>query len=200
MAQSGALFADQCRLSAFQRLSWEPESVPVPLLVAVVPALPRDAAVEFHVTAVQDGSSQAASGPVTTEVPCGSIDWHVVTSADACSASLSLSLTRPVGSLEPATAAMSEVAEAIGSTLKEAMKKTNGELVPLCARVFYKCTHAMARLIVEGTTPGTCKMSLNYTVKSLYWFIFPAIKGDIFPKLQARSQVKLFIAAIMETQ
>lgn len=156
VAQSGALFADQCRLSAFQGSSWEPDSESVPLLVAVVPALPRDAAVEFHVTAVQDGSSQAASGHVTTEVPCGSIDWRVVTSADACSASLSLSLTRPVGSLEPA-AAMSEVTEAIGSTLKEAMKKTNGELVPLCARVFYKCTHAMARLIVEGTTPGTCK-------------------------------------------
>lgn len=169
MAQSGALFADQCRLSAFQGSSWEPESEPVPLLVAVVPVLPRDAAVEFHITAVQDGSSQAASGHVTTEVPCGSIDWRVVASADVCSASLSLSLTRPVSSLKPVTAAaMSEVTEAIGSTLKEAMKKTNSELVPLCARVFYKCTHAVARLIVEGTTPGTCKMSLNYTDTSLY--------------------------------
>lgn len=157
--QNGALFADQCHLSAFQGHSWEPQSKPAPLLVVVVPALPKDAAVEFHVTAVQGDSSQSTSCHVTTEVPCGSIDWRIVTSADACSASLSLSLDRPVDSLE--LTAVSEVTEAIGATFKKAMKKMNGELVPLCARVFYKCTHAVAQLIVEGMSPGTCKMSLH---------------------------------------
>lgn len=159
VVQNGASFADQCHLSAFQGLSWEPQSKSAPLLVVVVPALPKDAAVEFHVTAVQDDCSQSTSCHVTTEVPCGSIDWHILTSADACSASLSLSLDWPVDSLE--LTAMSEVTEAIGATFKKAMKKMNGELVPLCARVFYKCTHAVAQLIVEGMSPGTCKMSFN---------------------------------------
>lgn len=142
-----------------QGLSWEPQSKPAPLLVVMVPALPKYAAVEFHVIAVQDDSRQGASCHVSTKVPCGSIDWHIVTSADACSASLSLSVDRLGDSLE--LAAVSEVTEAIGHTFQKAMKKTNGELVPLCARVFYKCTHAVAQLIVAGMSPGTCKMPLN---------------------------------------
>lgn len=156
--QNGALFADQCHLSLFQGLSWEPQSEPAPLLVVVVPALPKDAAVEFHVTAVPV-DNQSTSWHMTTEVPCGSIDWHMVASADACSTSISLSLDRPVDSLELST--VSVVTEAIGTTFKKAMKKMNGELVPLCARVFYKCTHAVAQLIVEGMSSGTCKMALD---------------------------------------
>lgn len=158
-AQNGALIADQRHLSAFQGLSCEPQSKPAPLLVVVVPALPKDAAVEFHVTAVQDDSSQSTSCHVTMEVPCGSLDWQIVRRADACSASLSLSLDRPVDSLELAT--VCEVKDAIGATFKKAMKKMIGELVPLCARVFYKHTHAVAQLIVEGMSPGPCKMSHN---------------------------------------
>lgn len=145
--------------------------------MVVVPALPKDAAVEFHVTAVQDDSSQSTSCHMTTEVSRGSIDWHIVASADACSASLSLSLDQAVDSLELSIA--SEVMEAIGATLKKAMKKMNGELVPLCARVFYKCTHAVAQLIVEGMSSGTCKMSLNQAVMSHFGFIFPVIEGDL---------------------
>lgn len=150
--QNSALFADQRHLSVFQGLSCEPQSKPAALLVVVVPALPKDAAVEFHVTAVQEDSSQGTSCHMTTEVPCGSLDWHMVTCAGACSASLSLSLDRPVASLELAAAC--EVKEAIGATFKKAMKKMNGELVPLCARVFYKRTHAVAQLIVEGMSPA----------------------------------------------
>lgn len=148
--------------------------------MAVVPALPRGAAVEFHLTTVQDDSSQSTSCHVTTEVACGSIDWHVVTSADARSVSLSLSLNQPVDSLDPPTAA--EVMDAIGNTLKKAMKKRNDELVPLCARVFYKCTHAVARLMVEGTTLGTCKMSPNSADMSLYWFVFVQSLKGFYPK------------------
>lgn len=157
--QNGALFADKCHLSALQGLSREPQSKPAPLLVVVVPALPKDAAVEFHLTAVQDDSRQTTTSHMTTKVPCGSIDWHIATSADACSASLWLSLDRPVDSLEPG--AVSELTEAIGATFKKAMKKMSGELVPLCARVFYKCTHPVAQLIVEGMSLGTCKMSIK---------------------------------------
>ncbi|XP_029683518.1 diphthine--ammonia ligase isoform X2 [Takifugu rubripes] len=127
--------------------SWEPRSGPAPLLVVVVPALPKGAAVEFHVTAVQD-DSRSTSCHLTTEVPCGSIDWHSVTSAGACGASLSLSLARPVDGLE--LAAARDATEAIGATFKKATGTMKGALVPLCARAFYKCTHAAARLVVAG--------------------------------------------------
>ncbi|XP_076604027.1 diphthine--ammonia ligase [Chaetodon auriga] len=129
-------------------LSWEPESKPAPLLVAVVPALPKAAAVELHVTAVQDDPTERASCHVTTKVACGSIECHTVMSADKCSASLSLSLTVPGGNLE--VTGVTDVTEAVGAAFKEAVKKMDAELVPLCARVFYKCTHLVARRIVEG--------------------------------------------------
>uniref|UniRef100_H2UH67 Diphthine--ammonia ligase n=1 Tax=Takifugu rubripes TaxID=31033 RepID=H2UH67_TAKRU len=128
------------------REAWE-SAGPAPLLVVVVPALPKGAAVEFHVTAVQD-DSRSTSCHLTTEVPCGSIDWHSVTSAGACGASLSLSLARPVDGLE--LAAARDATEAIGATFKKATGTMKGALVPLCARAFYKCTHAAARLVVAG--------------------------------------------------
>lgn len=120
---------------------------------------------EFHVTAVQDDST---SCHLTTEVPCGSIDWHSVTSAGSCSASLSLSLSldRPVDGLE--LAAARDAAEAIGATFKKATGMMNAALVPLCARAFYKCTHAAARLVVEGTSGYMCRMPLNTADMGLY--------------------------------
>lgn len=114
---------------------------------------------EFHVTAVQDDSGQSTSCHLTTEVPCGSIDWHSVTSAGTCCASLSLSLARPVDGLE--LAAARDATEAIGATFKKATGMMNGALVPLCARAFYKCTHAAARLVVEGTSEDMCRIPLN---------------------------------------
>ncbi|XP_041809730.1 diphthine--ammonia ligase isoform X4 [Chelmon rostratus] len=129
-------------------LSWEPESKPAPLLVVVVPALPKGAAVELHVTAVQDDPTERASCHTTTRVACGSIECHTVRSADMCSASLSLSLAVPGDNLEVTGA--TDVAEAVGAAFKKAVKKMDAELVPLCARVFYKCTHLVAQQIAKG--------------------------------------------------
>lgn len=153
-------------MSAFQGPSWEPRSGAAPLLVVVVPALPKGAAVELHVTAVQGDPSRSTSCHLTTEVPCGSIDWHSVTSAGACGASLSLSLARPVDGLEPAAAR--DAAEAMGATFKKATGRMNAALVPLCARAFYKCAHAAARLVVEGTSGPVCRMPLNTADMGLY--------------------------------
>lgn len=136
-----------------QDLPWEPESKPAPLLVAVVPALPKGAAVELHVTAVQDDPAERASCHVTTKVASGSIECHTVMSADMCGASLSLSLAAPGDDLE--AAGVTEVTEAVGAAFKKAVKKMDAELVPLCARVFYKCTHSVAQQIVKGMSLDT---------------------------------------------
>lgn len=116
-------------------------------------------------TAAQDDSSQSTSCHLTTELPCGSIDWHSVTSAGTCGASLSLSLARPVDGLELAT--VRDVTEAIGATFKKATGMMNAALVPLCARAFYKCTHAAARSIVEGTSRDMCKTPPTTADRSL---------------------------------
>lgn len=163
---NGVLSADQCHLSVFQGPSREPRSSPAPLLVVVVPALPQGAAVEFHVAAAaaaQDDPSQSTSRHLTAEVAGGCIDWRSVTSAGACCASASLSLARPVDGLEPPAAA-GNVAEAIAATFKKATEMRSAELVPLCARAFYKCTSEAARLIAEGTSADLCKASRNKTV------------------------------------
>ncbi|XP_069563269.1 diphthine--ammonia ligase isoform X1 [Brachyistius frenatus] len=129
-------------------LLWESEIKPAPLLVAVVPALPKDAAVELHVTAVQDDPTNRTSCHITTKVACGSIECHTVMSADSRSASLSLSLA--VTADGPEATDVKHVTEEVGATFKTAMKKMDGDLVPQCARVFYKCNHSVAQHIVKG--------------------------------------------------
>nr|XP_020469718.1 diphthine--ammonia ligase isoform X1 [Monopterus albus] len=129
-------------------LSWEPEIKPTKLLVVVVPALPKGAAVELHVTAIQEDFTQRTFHHMTTKVAHGSIECHTVMSADRCNASVSLSLAVPSDSLE--VTGVKDVTRAVGSTLKNVMKKMEPELVPLCARVFYKCAHSLAQDIVEG--------------------------------------------------
>lgn len=135
-------------LSVLQDLLWEPEIKPAPLLVVVVPALPKGAAVELHATAIQDDPTQRTSCHVTTKVACGSIECRTVMSADMCGASLALSLAVPGD--DPEVTGVTDVTEAVGAAFKEAMKKMDAELVPLCARVFYKCNHSLAQQIVKG--------------------------------------------------
>lgn len=146
-------------LSVLQDLLWEPETKAASLLVVMVPALPKGAAVELHVTAIQDDPTKRTSCHVTTKVACGSIECHTVMSADTCSASLSLSLAVPGDNLE--VTSVEDVTEAVGATFKKAMTKMDAELVPLCARVFYKCNHSLAQHIVKG-------MSLDMLLTSHY--------------------------------
>ncbi|XP_032356543.1 diphthine--ammonia ligase [Etheostoma spectabile] len=129
-------------------LLWEPETKLALLSVIMVPALPKGAAVELHVTAIQDNPTKRTSCHVTTKMAVGSIECHTVMSADTCSASLSLSLAVPGGNLE--VTSVEDVTEAVGATFKKAMTKMDAELVPLCARVFYKCNHSLAQQIVKG--------------------------------------------------
>ncbi|XP_075964432.1 diphthine--ammonia ligase isoform X2 [Anarhichas minor] len=129
-------------------LLWEPEIKPAPLLVIVVPALPKGAAVELHVTATQDDPTKRTSCHMTTKVARVSVECHTVTSADMRSASLSLSLAVPGDNQE--VTGVKDVTDAVAATFKKATEKMNAELVSLCARVFYKCRHSLAQQIVQG--------------------------------------------------
>ncbi|XP_065822687.1 diphthine--ammonia ligase isoform X6 [Labrus bergylta] len=133
---------------AFRDLLWEPEIKRPPLFVATVPALPRGAAVELHVTAVRDDPIKRTSRRTATKSACGSIECNGVMSADMSSASLSLSLAVPGNNLE--VSSVRGVTHEVVATFIKAMKKLEAELVPLCARVFYKCSHSQAQGIVEG--------------------------------------------------
>nr|XP_019953396.1 PREDICTED: diphthine--ammonia ligase isoform X2 [Paralichthys olivaceus] len=133
-----------------QDFLWQPDVKPAPLLVAVVPALPKGAAVELHVTAVQDDYTKRTSCHMTAKVACGSIECNTLMSADKCSASLSLSLAVPAD--DPEVKDVEDVTEAVAVAFKKAMKKMDAELVPLCARVFYKHGHSLAQQIIKGCT------------------------------------------------
>lgn len=135
-------------LFALQDLMGKSDSRAAPLVVIVVPALPKGAAVELHVTAVQDDPTGRTSCHMTTKTACGAIECHTIMSANRCSASLSLCLAVPAD--EPEATAVKDVTEALGAALKKAMKKMGTELMPLCARVFYKRTHSVAWHIVQG--------------------------------------------------
>uniref|UniRef100_A0A8D3B9I9 Diphthine--ammonia ligase n=2 Tax=Scophthalmus maximus TaxID=52904 RepID=A0A8D3B9I9_SCOMX len=137
-------------------LLWEPEIGPAPLLVAVVPALPKGAAVELHVTAVQDDYTKRTSCHMTAGAARGSIECYTLMSADRCSASLSLSLAAPGGDDPEAK----DATEKVAATFERAMEEMDAELVPLCARVFYKCGHSLAKQIVGGLE-GRLRSSLD---------------------------------------
>uniref|UniRef100_A0A673CAT5 Diphthine--ammonia ligase n=2 Tax=Sphaeramia orbicularis TaxID=375764 RepID=A0A673CAT5_9TELE len=127
-------------------IQWETEIKPHPLLVVVVPVLPRGAAVELHVTAVRDDPSDRTSCHVTTKLTRASIECSAVISADRRSASISLAVTGT--GLEVTD--VKDVTEGVVVTFRNAIKKMDPELVPLCARVFYKCEHEMAKQVVKG--------------------------------------------------
>ncbi|XP_076021750.1 diphthine--ammonia ligase [Genypterus blacodes] len=128
----------------------EPENQPDPLLVVIVPALPKDAAVELHVTAVQDDPLDRTSCRVTTKAGRGSVECRATSSADGCGASLSLSISLSSSSAGVEAGDAKDLTEAVGATFKKAMKKMSAEVSPLCARVFYKHDHPLAQQIVTG--------------------------------------------------
>ncbi|KAM4624679.1 diphthine--ammonia ligase [Polymixia lowei] len=137
-----------------------------PLSVAVVPALPRGAAVELHVTAVADDPEERVSCRTTTNVAGGSIECHSVVSRDNQSASLSLSLARATPSSGLEVCGVDGGLEAISATFQKAMEKLGSGLLPQCARLFYKHDHSLAGQIAAGL--GEClRTSLGQSSPSL---------------------------------
>ncbi|KAM4724048.1 diphthine--ammonia ligase isoform 1-T1 [Anableps anableps] len=131
-----------------KELLWESEIKFAPLLIAVIPALPKDAAVELHVTAINDDPSRRTFWHTTTKAVFGSIQCHTVLSADRSSASLSLSLVTCGADL--GITDVKRITEEVGSAFMKATKVIEAKLVPQCARVFYKCSLSPVQQIVQG--------------------------------------------------
>ncbi|XP_024132897.1 diphthine--ammonia ligase isoform X1 [Oryzias melastigma] len=123
---------------------WESEIKPAPLLIVVVPALPKDAAVELHVTAVQDDPARRTVSHTTAEVACSAIECHTMQSADGHSGLVAISVS------SDAPTDVRQVTEELCTTFVKVMKMMDAKLVPQCARVFYKCSHLLGLQIVKG--------------------------------------------------
>ncbi|KAJ0009139.1 hypothetical protein NQD34_016554 [Periophthalmus magnuspinnatus] len=110
-----------------------PDAVTCPLSVVVVPALPRGASVELHVTAVQDDPSQRTSCHRTTKMmPGWSVECCGVRSADGKHGCLSLVVLG--AGVEGAE--VENLVEEFGGAFRGALEEMGSELVPLCARLF----------------------------------------------------------------
>lgn len=137
------------RTTCLQELLWASAVTRAPLLVVVVPALPKGAAVELHVTAVDDDPTKRTSCHLTAEVAWGSIECDTVLSADSRSASLSLCLAVHGEHMEAPD--VKQAAEEVGTMFRKATETMEAELVPQCARLFFKCSHSLAQQLVTGT-------------------------------------------------
>uniref|UniRef100_A0A672SE48 Diphthine--ammonia ligase n=1 Tax=Sinocyclocheilus grahami TaxID=75366 RepID=A0A672SE48_SINGR len=112
--------------------------------VAVVPSLPRGAAVELHVTAVLDRPTDRASHLSVSQIPGCSVECRLLQSSCARYASLSLSVC-----LSDPHAAAESVTDQLLSSYRSALLKTTG-LSALCARVFYKSHDSLVTQIATG--------------------------------------------------
>lgn len=117
----------------------------VEVSVAVVPSLPRGAAVELHVIAVQDRPADRLSHCSLSEVPGGTVECRLVQSSCGRYASVSLSVC-----FSTAHAAAESVTDALLSSYQNAVQKTKN-LSALCARVFYKSHDTSVTEIATGT-------------------------------------------------
>uniref|UniRef100_A0A1A8ITU1 Diphthine--ammonia ligase n=3 Tax=Nothobranchius kuhntae TaxID=321403 RepID=A0A1A8ITU1_NOTKU len=129
-------------------LLWDSEIKHVPLLIVVVPALPRNAAVELHVTAAKVEPSKRTFHRITTEVSCGSIECQAVMSSNRSCGSLSVALDVQGENLKIMDVRC--VTEEVGTAFTKALKMVDAVLVPQCARVFYKSSCSLGHQIVQG--------------------------------------------------
>ncbi|XP_016311915.1 diphthine--ammonia ligase [Sinocyclocheilus anshuiensis] len=120
------------------------QDVQVESSVAVVPSLPRGAAVELHVTAVLDRPTDRASHLSVSQIPGCSVECRLLQSSCARYASLSLSVC-----LSDPHAAAESVTDQLLSSYRSALLKTTG-LSALCARVFYKSHNSLVTQIATG--------------------------------------------------
>lgn len=116
-----------------------------PLVVSVVPSLPRGAAVELHVTAVQDDPTERIFSQTTTQVPGAILSCQLVQASNGHSATLSLAVRTSSDSAEPEV-----VLKAISSAFQDSVKKLDRQLSPLCCRAFFKLSTAVGQQLAAG--------------------------------------------------
>ncbi|KAG9268765.1 diphthine-ammonia ligase isoform X1 [Astyanax mexicanus] len=121
-----------------------------PLVVAVVPSLPRGAAVELHVIAVQDDPAERTFSHQALDVPGGTIQWDLLQSSTGQYATLSLSVSLTGSCTSPGLAETETILQALGSSMQQAVAQMKKTLSPLCARVFYRSSSRIARELSAG--------------------------------------------------
>lgn len=121
-----------------------------PLVVAVVPSLPRGAAVELHVIAVQDDTAERTFSHQALDVPGGTIQWDLLQSSTGQYATLSLSVSLTGSCTSPELANTETILQALGSSMQQAVAQMEKTLSSLCARVFYRSSSRIARELSAG--------------------------------------------------
>ncbi|XP_030641198.1 diphthine--ammonia ligase [Chanos chanos] len=118
-----------------------------PLVVSVVPSLPRGASVELHVIAAHDDPRDRTSFHMSAEVPGCSVDWQVIQSSSCQCGTLSLHVSPCGPTLVPDIQTADPVLASLASAFQDTAQKMEGRLLLLCARVFYRSSNALAREI-----------------------------------------------------
>ncbi|XP_065123408.1 diphthine--ammonia ligase isoform X2 [Paramisgurnus dabryanus] len=105
--------------------------------IEVVSSLPRGAKVELHVIAVHDEPRHRTSCHMTSQIPGGTIECQLLQSGCGRYAAISLSLCiKAVKPIEELTGT-ERIVDALLSSVRDALEKTEKNLTALCARVFY---------------------------------------------------------------
>ncbi|XP_060790586.1 diphthine--ammonia ligase isoform X3 [Neoarius graeffei] len=121
-----------------------------PLVVSVMPSLPRGAAVELHVIAVQDVPAERTSRQMTSEIPGGTIHWQVLQSSIRHYATLSLSVSLHESCTTPERMGTEGILGAVSTSFQQALEQMEQALSPLCTRVFYKDSNKLATELAAG--------------------------------------------------
>lgn len=121
-----------------------------PLVVSMMPSLPRGAAVELHVIAVQDEPAERTSCQMTSEIPGGSIHWQVLQSSTPHYATLSLSVSLHESSTTSECMGTDGILGAVCTSFQQALEQMEETLSPLCVRVFYKDCNKLASELSAG--------------------------------------------------
>ncbi|XP_053365796.1 diphthine--ammonia ligase [Clarias gariepinus] len=121
-----------------------------PLVVSVMPCLPRGAEVELHVIAVQDELAERTFHRMTSEFPGGAIHWQVLQSSTRHYASLSLSVSLHESCRTPECMGTEAILGAVSTSLQQALEQMEKALSPLCTRVFYKDSDKLATELSAG--------------------------------------------------
>lgn len=121
-----------------------------PLVVSVMPSLPRGAAVELHVIAVQDEPAERTSCQMSSEIPGGTVHWQVLQSSNRHYATLSLTVSLHESCTTPECMGTECILVAVCTSFQQALKNMEETLSPLCTRVFYKDSNKLAAELSAG--------------------------------------------------
>ncbi|XP_028847815.1 diphthine--ammonia ligase [Denticeps clupeoides] len=128
----------------FDKMKMESE----PLVIAVVPTLPREAAVELHIVAVLDDPCERTFCKKTRVVSSASITCERLQSS--CGRYASLSLAVQVPSCASDTPEAHAILGVVGTTFLESISIV--DIRPLFCRAFFKHNHTLANELSAGLT------------------------------------------------